>query len=85
MIFSCGETVDAQVERLAKGLEALEEWHDWFAFKPVNVGEKDGHYICAWLQTVQRKGTRRSIWSSKDMRTLDGWFSWEYRLKPSTK
>ena len=33
--------------------QAKEDWHRWFAWRPVLVGEHD----CRWLEFVMRKGT----------------------------
>ena len=43
MKFKCGKT---QAEKDAKF-----QWHQWFAWKPVSVGEGD----CRWLEVVERK------------------------------
>lgn len=45
MQFACGKT---SAERRAK----KQEWHQWFAWLPVNVGQHD----CRWLERVWRKG-----------------------------
>ena len=45
MRFKCGTSY---VEKCAK----LQQWHHWFAWYPVWVGEQD----CRWLETVWRKG-----------------------------
>lgn len=46
----------------------LKEWHRYFAWLPVWVGEND----CRWLETIERKGA--------DSGGYDGivW-SWDYR------
>ena len=62
MKFNCGDS-------FKKKCEKLENWHGWFAWRPVRVGEND----CRWLETVQRKGTH--CWT--------GWpgsfWQWEYK------
>ncbi|MCK5614783.1 hypothetical protein KAR91_73660 [Candidatus Pacearchaeota archaeon] len=61
MRFNCGPT---WAEKKAQ----LEDWHSWFAWRPVRVGSHD----CRWLETIQRKGAHlRGLRSS--------WWSWEYR------
>lgn len=45
MRFACGK---AAAVRAAKKLE----WHRWFAWRPVRVGQHD----CRWLEYVERKG-----------------------------
>lgn len=68
MIFSCGENWRAKHERLS-------EWHDFFPIWPRTVKVENGHDVCAWLQTIQRKGTHHA-------NGWDSWWTWEYRLKP---
>lgn len=46
MRFNCGESWDDYFER-------VENWHPWFAWRPVRVGSHD----CRWLETVERKVT----------------------------
>ena len=38
-----------------KQFERLETWHRWFAWRPVGLAGTD---ITAWLEVVERKGTR---------------------------
>ena len=64
MIFSCGETWDAERARLSA-------WHKFFVLWPRTIGEKDGRYRCVWLQPVERRGTYCGVYF--------GW-EWEYRL-----
>lgn len=62
MKFNCGPTWE---EKKA----ALEQWHPWFAWKPVRVGKRD----CRWLETVNRKGTyKHSLYCNP--------WSWEYKV-----
>lgn len=69
MIFSCGETWEAEKRRLG-------EWHPFFALFPRTVAIENNRVVCAWLQTIQRKG-----------RICEGYpfvhWMWEYRLSPS--
>jgi hypothetical protein len=51
-------------------LARLAQWHDFFPLWPRKVAVIDGHFQCAWLQTVERRGE----WGYLDM-------VWEYRLK----
>ena len=62
MKLNCGESAKAKVKR-------LEEWHSWFAWHPVRVGEND----CRWLETVQRKG--KLFWYGYP----DCWWEWKYK------
>jgi len=62
MKFNCGESRKEKIKR-------LEKWHDWFAWHPVRLGEKD----CRWFETIQRKGSLK--WYGEP----DAWFEWEYR------
>jgi len=50
--------------------ERCSEWHRWFAWHPVRIGEENGHWIKAWLEWVGRKGYYRNHWN--------GW-TWQYR------
>lgn len=67
MIFSCGESWDAEFERRSN-------WHDFYPVFPRTVGVKDGKVICAWLQTVERRGIERQARRGR-------YWMWEYRLK----
>ena len=49
MKFNCGPSWE---ERKAAKIAYKEEWHPWFAWFPVRVGDRD----CRWLETVERKG-----------------------------
>jgi len=46
----------------------LENWHEWFAWRPVRVGNRD----CRWLEKVQRKG--KYIYYG-----IDSCWLWEYK------
>jgi hypothetical protein len=46
MKFNCGPTS----EEIGA---ALQQWHRWFAWRPVRIGSRD----CRWLEWVERKGT----------------------------
>lgn len=67
MIFSCGLTLEEKRRR--------EDWHDFFALLPRTVAVEDGRFICAWMQTIQRRSTYYLAWDGPD------WAN-EYRLKP---
>jgi hypothetical protein len=62
MKLNCGETRQAKIKR-------LEQWHDWFAWHPVRLGENH----CRWLETIQRKGSLK--WGEYP----DEWWEWEYK------
>lgn len=51
MKINCG--LSPKSRRALKEIEAarLREWHDWFAWYPVRMGDND----CRWLETVERK------------------------------
>lgn len=68
MIFSCGENWETKRDRLS-------EWHDFFPLFPRTVSVEGGKDICAWLETIQRKGTFHPSWD-------DPWWEWDYRKKP---
>ncbi len=61
MKFNCGHTKEVRVN-------ALHNWHRWFAWWPVRVGIKE----CRWLEFVERKGKQK-------MHGYDMLWSWEYR------
>lgn len=70
MKFNCGLTRDEKHtlewnERLRR-----ENWHDWFAWYPVQVASCD----CRWLEVVQRKLTYCSYYEYS-------WTKAEYRIK----
>lgn len=49
----------------------LENWHEWFAWYPVQLGSHD----CRWLEVVMRKGMYCEIIYAPSI-----WF-WEYKAK----
>ncbi len=63
MKFDCGEDWKHQKARLSK-------WHDHFLWFPKQMGNHD----CRWLETIERKGTRKETWD-------DNYWLWEYRVK----
>ena len=54
MRFNCGPS------RVEKKKQEREQWHEWFALYPVNIGGGQ----CAWLEAVQRKQEIGSIYGS---------------------
>ncbi len=68
MKFDCGETWDEKVAR-------LEQWHPWFAWRPVRLGSHD----CRWLEWLVRKGKYTVDWGGSQ-------WNWRYmeKLPPST-
>lgn len=61
MKIDCGPTWEEK-------LNCLQEWHKWFAWRPVRVGSHD----CRWLEYIERKGELISGWG-------DHFWNWEYR------
>lgn len=61
MKFDCGPSRKTKIER-------KQEWHDWFAWHPVRLGEHD----CRWLETVERKGELQFCFEG---------FCWEYEYR----
>ena len=59
MRFNCGESYERECLRRM-------EWHKWFAWHPVKVGEHD----CRWLEWVSRRGI--PMWEA----------GWMYEYKP---
>ena len=56
----------------------ITEWHDWFAWWPIKVGEREWR----WLEFVERKGTKVKV--HKLAVDSDIWFTtwkytWEYK------
>lgn len=51
MKFRCGESRKDYIKRMG-------QWHRWFAWYPVRVGEND----CRWLEFVWRLCIYRSEW-----------------------
>lgn len=68
MKLNCGPTAEAKRER-------LENWHRWFAWHPVRVGEKE----CRWLEIVWRKGSYGSKYGW--VRMYCGVVAWKYRTE----
>lgn len=68
MKFACTDR-EAELRRLYKERDALEQWHDFFAIWPREVANAD----CRWLETIQRR--------AHYVPRL-GWY-WEYRAKDS--
>ncbi len=76
MRFRCGkplhvridEHLKARTERWKRKKARLEDWHYWFAWRPVrlNTGE------CCWLEKVRRKGTFEEGYFCGD------YWTWEY-------
>ena len=53
------------------------QWHKWFAWFPVVVGEKQMpngkvRHVKKWMGIVERKGTKCGHWDGP-------YWSWEYR------
>ena len=67
MKYSCGETWEVTKQRLTN-------WHPFFALFPRTIGAKDGKYICAWLEWIERRG-------ELSVDCCENWWSWEYREK----
>jgi hypothetical protein len=67
VIFDCGETLEARKAR-------LEQWHDFYPLFPRRVDVVNGRAVCAWLQTIERKGVYYSY-------IEHSFWIWEYRLK----
>lgn len=63
MKFDPGDSKEVRFKR-------LQDWHRWFAWRPVRVGERESR----WLEWVERKGN----WLGGDYSCGDIWF-WEYR------
>ena len=59
MIWKYGLTYEEKEKRRYAKQVKLREWHDWFAWKPVVIGEDKEIKlnIWAWLQIVERKRT----------------------------
>jgi len=36
--------------------EYYTNWHKWFAWYPITIGESDGRKIKLWLEYVERRG-----------------------------
>ena len=59
MKLDCGESWPVKKER-------LKNWHRWYAWFPIQVGNHD----CRWLEWIERKG---------DHACYGGDWFWEYR------
>lgn len=57
-----------QPETYTQQKARLSNWHGWFAWRPVRVGDND----CRWLEVVERRGT---FYARYD----DHGYIWEYR------
>ena len=67
MQLSCGPTGN---QRHATKCAAREQWHRWFAWRPVRIGDTREY---RWLELVERRGTLQIC-------IVDGgWWEWEYR------
>lgn len=72
MKFSCGDTEATRIAKWKARVAALGQWHDFFALIPRTIAQENGKEVCAWLETIERRGTYGySYWR------------WEYRAKPS--
>lgn len=69
MLFDCGENWEHKKAR-------LQDWHDFFPLWPQTIRVDNGRDVCAWLQTIQRKGVLHNCY-------MDSWWTWEYREKPA--
>lgn len=65
MKFDCGPTPEQRREAYLKWRE---NWHRWFAWRPVRLGAND----CRWLEYVERKQTFHVGYGG-------AWWSSEYR------
>jgi len=65
MIFSCGETYEAYLDRVVN-------WHPYYAWWPTKVEHINGRRQYAWLQWIECK---RGVYSH-----MYGWL-WEYRIR----
>jgi len=54
----------------------LTEWHGWFAWYPVKIGEN----LWAWVEWVERRGTVRQYPSEAGgVSIAQDYWDWEYR------
>lgn len=65
MKFDCGETAQARQARIQK-------WHPFFVLFPRTVKEENGRKICAWMETIERRG----YWIGYPL------FVWEWEYRP---
>jgi hypothetical protein len=68
MKFNCGLTA---AERLTNKIIRLEQWHPWFAWRPIRVDSKH----CVWLEWMERKGRENTGYGGP-------WMYWDYREIP---
>lgn len=54
MQIDCGRRAKQRFDRLS-------QWHDWFAWRPVKVGD----YECRWLEVVERKCEWLGAWDGE--------------------
>ena len=60
MKLHCGPSLE---QRAIKRDRRRQQWHPWFAWRPVRVDAR----TCIWLETIERKGIREygyggSVW-----------------------
>jgi hypothetical protein len=67
MEFYCGLTDEERDKRDS-------EWHDFFALFPRTIQVRNGYFICACLQTIQRRAVGIVYWDGR-------YVEWEYRRK----
>ena len=67
MKFHCGPSL---AERAIKRTRRLEQWHPWFAWRPIRVDAR----TCVWLEFIERKGIRQYSYGGP------GW-CWSYRYE----
>lgn len=56
MKLHCGPSLE---ERAIKRDRRREQWHPWFAWRPVRVDAR----TCIWLEMIERKGARSGDWT----------------------
>lgn len=61
MRFNCGPSY-------AEKMKAREQWHRWYAWRPVSVASRD----CRWLEYVERKITYKTWGEYREYRALKG-------------
>ena len=54
------------------------EWHDWFAWYPVNDPDGNQRSDVIWLETIQRKRV------AVGPQGLTGNYEWRYRIKANS-
>ena len=86
MKFNCGLSAD---EKRQQEIERSENWHRWFAWKPIRVGSRD----CRWLEWIERKGTSDHLEDDRRIERetkgeMKGWrvelwgFQWKWEYRP---